>query len=872
MTHIGYHVPVLYFICYCEVRTCQITSTLILFVKMEQVFCVDHPGEQVRFVCVPCSLKICRDCKMAEHEGHPTRDIGKTADQARRDLSVINSQLQTGIHIVQSQLRDAEANLKQFDGSVREANLELRGRAEALVKWAEKYREETMAALLKVADEGRKEQEELVNSLKHKIKKLNHFKHKINEALQAESDVKAIDTDIDLKEHGPGESLSCTNLLRNALKYRLQVAFTYSAEFDRHEQDIKRFLGEPVRVQVGKESPTLAVLTEFNCSKDPGMSVSAIQPLEEGKVCVVCSDEDRDEHFIAVYDTEKKTCLMKEIVSSDYKTAKIAQPTTTPLSLYPTVSIRSTVPMTINLDKNSGKISEYEDEPRGNTTLIVLKKSRRGYDVCDEMATPEQSWRAPFQINVDDPVTLCADAYGQYFAVIQDQREVRPITRNPSTTGGTSATRFPRPSVAIFRRQTTDRLALFQPNVRGFRPSDICFHTVDGREVLLVADEANNVIYIVDFSSEHVHDGRVEKRGELGAGCPWLTAPTAMAVDSRGVLWIGCRDGLLLSCVPTESLRTCHQPEVTDDETEYNIPECVDESSAGTSCSDVSTSGGTTASDNDVTSRSVSSASDTQVPQNGESVPRNTGLPVQNEADTSVEKNSGPDCLVIRQGISGESNIRQQRDMSSLVSRAYVDAVLPGDANRVRPSPQPGPKVEPRDVNETKSSTDTPLVPVGNRKPVFRPPPPIPDQGDSIEMPPVPPRPPKFKGTAPETKPEQPTYSNFELQNAALSSQPTPETEVVRPPPRTEKRPSVRSPAIPIPNKDAELHQKLRARLKKINSLDDSSATQDTPASPGVTSAASTPQCAPEQKQSPAHGAPPKPPEARVAPMPKPKP
>nr|KAG5703105.1 hypothetical protein BaRGS_012167 [Batillaria attramentaria] len=75
-----------------------------------------------------------------------------------------------------------------------------------------------------------------------------------------------------------------------------------------------------------------------------------------------------------------------------------------------------------------------------------------------------------------------------------------------------------------------------EDDVKGFRPSDICFHVVDNKEVLLVSDEANNVIYVLDFSAEYVLDGRVDKRRELGAGCPWLTAPTSMAVDKSGVL------------------------------------------------------------------------------------------------------------------------------------------------------------------------------------------------------------------------------------------------------------------------------------------------------------------------------------------------
>ena len=41
--------------------------------------CGEHPEEKLRFVCVPCDIPICRDCKLTEHEGHRSIDIAKVA-------------------------------------------------------------------------------------------------------------------------------------------------------------------------------------------------------------------------------------------------------------------------------------------------------------------------------------------------------------------------------------------------------------------------------------------------------------------------------------------------------------------------------------------------------------------------------------------------------------------------------------------------------------------------------------------------------------------------------------------------------------------------------------------------------------------------
>ena len=64
-------------------------------------------------------------------------------------------------------------------------------------------------------------------------------------------------------------------------------------------------------------------------------------------------------------------------------------------------------------------------------------------------------------------------------------------------------------------------------------------------QVLLIADECNDVIHVVD-----VQDDRLTFSRFLAPGCPLLLQPTALNTDHRGRLWVGCRGGRLVTFEP----------------------------------------------------------------------------------------------------------------------------------------------------------------------------------------------------------------------------------------------------------------------------------------------------------------------------------
>nr|KAG5695464.1 hypothetical protein BaRGS_011306 [Batillaria attramentaria] len=107
-------------------------------------------------------------------------------------------------------------------------------------------------------------------------------------------------------------------------------------------------------------------------------------------------------------------------------------------------------------------------------------------------------------------------------------------------------------TVRLYRRPQPDAIATYSPPVAPFQPSDVCFYTLGGHEVLLVADELNDAIHVVN-----VQDGRLNFARYLAPGCPLLVQPTALNTDTRGRLWVACRGGRIITCTPITS--TTHQ-------------------------------------------------------------------------------------------------------------------------------------------------------------------------------------------------------------------------------------------------------------------------------------------------------------------------
>uniref|UniRef100_A0A670KHV8 RING-type E3 ubiquitin transferase n=1 Tax=Podarcis muralis TaxID=64176 RepID=A0A670KHV8_PODMU len=89
--------------------------------KRQALQCKEHPGEELRFFCTPCTVILCRECRLGAHLQHPCLPLAEAA-QARRPVIV---ELLAGVEETVQVIRAGRASLEREAAQlqVREASI-----------------------------------------------------------------------------------------------------------------------------------------------------------------------------------------------------------------------------------------------------------------------------------------------------------------------------------------------------------------------------------------------------------------------------------------------------------------------------------------------------------------------------------------------------------------------------------------------------------------------------------------------------------------------------------------------------------------------------------------------------------------------------
>ncbi|KAK7491763.1 hypothetical protein BaRGS_00017019 [Batillaria attramentaria] len=510
---------------------------------MDNSNCESHPYQILQYVCQRCRVMLCLDCLFGVHKGHPMIDIGEAAAVNRKLLTAMNEEVESSIHVVQLQQRDAENDFRKFETSVATAKSKIMERTNKLVRLVEKCRDATLEVLDTVASVGYHEQEGLKRHLEKTRTTLSDSSRLISDTLRSQSAVQAIRVAKVMKGRFSQDNSTPDALQRAARRHEVLVDIGRDSEFtELSECDIKRYIGKPALAQVSKAFPYMASVREFRYSDSPTAIVTDIYPMRDGKMCVVFSENEKSkpEQCISVHNLDETAFVIKDHAALEHKHIKM---TSVSSKLRFVLSTHPNSPKSISLVADEPSLSNRDCfSPEVYTAYpkrFCLRKTMTGkYSVIDD--TDNSNETEVFKLQADNPSTVCANNTGDYFAVIQNQI--------PSS----SMKQLQRPSVALFKPPTATSFALFRPEIEDFAPTDICFHFIENQEKLLVADEANNAIYIVNFRNDVTRDGQLDRVVKLCSGCPWLIAPSSLAVDCSGVLWVGCRGGHILRVTAPE--------------------------------------------------------------------------------------------------------------------------------------------------------------------------------------------------------------------------------------------------------------------------------------------------------------------------------
>ena len=328
------------------------------------------------------------------------------------------------------------------------------------------------------------------------------------------------------------------------------------------EEMVRRFIGTPLYTQLTKSVPKVALSSLFRCCSVSGACVNAICPMADGKVWVAhdVAAGTSSEQRVALYSVEG-TALREQKVSGRVSIARaygdwvyVAGP-----SVKKMMNGQETRDAVSERSEGSGK--EKSTQPKQSVAALSkldirfsIKASTSGSGSgfgSDSGSGSGSGSRSSQEVPASDSVicALEARALPLLWIVSQPSFSVSaelPQALDVDSTGQFFAVVVPKPAVELYRPCHADPVAVYSPIGENFSPSDVCFHVLDGTEVLLVADWFNSAVHVLSF-----HDG-LRFQGYLGAGCPLMKQPTALTCDDDNRLWIGCKGGQLLMCVSAE--------------------------------------------------------------------------------------------------------------------------------------------------------------------------------------------------------------------------------------------------------------------------------------------------------------------------------
>lgn len=495
---------------------------------------------------------------MADHEGHTTADVHKVAADAQRELSKTKQALEDSILLVRSQIRELEDFQKQPQVALQDAEEIIERKTAIIVAWANEARDKKLECIRKMAQEKSWNGENLQKDLQEQLQRLNDLAEQATNALN-DGDLqqnmhKFISAHLLTKQHKPKSGNAANVKPLNLPNYVTQIVLENDETID-CQNAVDKFLGVPFLAEVSDEYPTVTVYERFRCSHDPRARVMCVSPMADGTLVVVYSTSGVTARVGLFTSYGQKLKEEEAYVQDGVKVVPMTSNWVALVSLNTRklIDFRRSL-STVNANDNDQEDKTVYQRTSSPTYTLQVSKSRPGaYSICDTGAgiyKPDMAPKPEFDVIVQNPTSVVADSKRQYFAVIAKDGGVDQNSAG-STNQKTCSV------VAVFQRPKADAVGVYKgQNNHSFSPCDVCFLVMDGAEMLLVADTSSDSIHIVNYQV------RCNFVGYLGKECSLIKGPTAIAAESSGRLWIGCKDGRILTCLSSKEFSLYEVPEL----------------------------------------------------------------------------------------------------------------------------------------------------------------------------------------------------------------------------------------------------------------------------------------------------------------------
>jgi hypothetical protein len=510
--------------------------------------CAKHETQKLEYYCDGCAEVICSACWSTSHDGHCIIPLRSAVQEARVQLMNDQVRIALAVNIVIENITAAE-NQKQ----------EISSRKESMENAVRESHKALLQDLDTVQSASKKAKNEVDRSLQHhqdSLQTLLYLQHQLNHALTAGSGSDVMTVAKEMKSGcgsaGAVEKLTKSKVPDVSKMIRNPVSsvrdFCYKA-IDRKCLASKIFCWY-LYVFVLVLMVSVVYFGNLGTVVHNGMIVT--HKLFDNKqhnatVFSLCPSGESENHrvfisyeqFAEEQDAPVQTLYNFHFIylspNDDNRTGKVSFR-----------QIAKDGVMYLSFVRNDGLATFSKSLKAGhfglNNDFCGTAELRRFAVTCmeDPFMTEDT---LEFVLSVGPHRALDVDSREQAFVVVEEGRAPgrnRSVLLFRRPDGDAGNTLLPLPSFFTFRSlveqiqaPVLDAVSRYRPPTRRFQPSDVCFYTVEGEEMLLIADEANNAIHVVRVEKHKLTFVRYLIRQTR-----LVHQPTAMNVDTVGRLWV----------------------------------------------------------------------------------------------------------------------------------------------------------------------------------------------------------------------------------------------------------------------------------------------------------------------------------------------
>ncbi|KAK7481542.1 hypothetical protein BaRGS_00027191 [Batillaria attramentaria] len=481
-------------------------------------FCSKHPKKELEVYCVRCDVLICVTCLISSHKQHEAEDMSEAKDRLKAQLRKDKSRLDDSVMTVKTNAAEArrqeEKELKDKTSAVKDAIL---NRHATLQTALDKFRDDALTSLDKITYEIEAQLATNSDSQLENLEELTKLQQQVQQAVDSGAGCELVTVAREMR-CGRGSEEAVQKLTTKQMTTVCRPVLHFSATLDATLERMRDYMGSAAKMEMAVSAPEVRVMEQFRCREDPDTDVYHVCPMTDGSVCVSYEPSMMREGATSEgFNTDGEVVNTLKV---DVRAKITMVPRKNGLSTYPIPKTGKIFTFAKRTEPHLNRFFQLNNNLTGQATVVtqtIVSEEPLKTEVKKECTVKCAAHRA-FDV----------DASEQLFVVLEEA-QAPDLQR----------------TVRLYRRPQPDAIATYSPPVAPFQPSDVCFYTLDGHEVLLVADELNDAIHVVN-----VQDGRLSFERYMAPGCPLLVQPTALNTDTRGRLWVACRGGRIITCTP----------------------------------------------------------------------------------------------------------------------------------------------------------------------------------------------------------------------------------------------------------------------------------------------------------------------------------